>query len=129
MPSDAERELVALAHAWDRAMVANDVAAIGRFMADDWMIVGSDGSISDRTTFLTLIESGALSHDVMQTDDIIVRVYGDAAVLLARGISGGTWQGRPFREEERQSNLFVRQGATWRCVLTHLSRLASPSSS
>ena len=110
-------------------MVANDVAAIGRFMADDWMIVGSDGSTSDRTTFLALIESGALSHDVMQTDDIIVRVYGDAAVLLARGISGGTWQGRPFREEERQSNLFVRQGTTWRCVLTHLSHLASPSSS
>lgn len=129
MASNTVRELVALAHDWDRAMVANDIAAIGRFMADDWTIVGSDGSTSDKATFLALIESGVLSHDVMQTDDIVVRVYGDAAVLLARGISGGSYQGQPFREEERQSNLFVRQGGEWRCVLTHLSRLASPSSS
>ena len=127
--SNIEREIIALAHDWDRAMVANDASAIGRFMADDWTIVGADGRISDKATFLALIRSGALKHDVMQTDDITVRVYGDAALLLARGISGGSWQGQPFREVERQSNLFVRQGAQWRCVLTHLSRLGSEQGS
>lgn len=127
MPSTTEETLLALAHAWDRAMVQNDAEAIGRYMADDWIIVGSDGSMSNKSTFLHLIECGALTHDVMTSEDITVRVYGHAAFVIARGVSGGQYQGRPFRELERSSNVFVQQGSQWRCVLTHLSRLASPA--
>jgi len=124
--SIAEQELLAAVRHWDLAMVQNDADAIGRFIADDWIIVGADGTSADKATFLGQIASGVLSHDVMQSEDVIVRVYGDAAVVLARGVSGGLYQGQVFREVERQSNLFVRQGKQWRCVLTHLSRLASP---
>jgi ketosteroid isomerase-like protein len=124
MPLPGEEELIRVAHDWDRAMVQNDCAAIGRYMADDWTIVGSDGSISDKTTFLGLVESGALTHDVMESSEFRVRVYGDAAVLVARGVSGGKYRGQPFRETELSSNVFVRQDGRWRCVLTHLSRLA-----
>ena len=91
-------ELITLAREWDEAMVANDAEAIGQFMSDDWTIVGSDGQVGDKVTFLELVRSGALSHDVMETHDLSVRVYGDTAVTLARGISGGKYQGQPFRE-------------------------------
>ncbi|MCU0647840.1 MAG: nuclear transport factor 2 family protein [Gemmatimonadaceae bacterium] len=37
--------LLATIDAWDRAMVANDAEAIGRYMAEDWAIVGPDGSV------------------------------------------------------------------------------------
>ena len=105
-------------------MVENDPEAIGRYMADDWTIVGSDGSIADKPTFLGLVRSGALSHDVMDSDDMNVRIYGDTAVFTARGVSGGRYQGQPFREVERVTCVFVRQTGQWRCVLTHLSKLA-----
>jgi ketosteroid isomerase-like protein len=116
-------ELVAVTHEWDRAMVENDAEAIGRYMADDWVIVGSDGRVSDKATFLALVNSGALSHDVMESHDLDIRLHGDTALVLARGISGGKYQGHPFREIERVSCVFVRTGGRWRCVLTHLSRL------
>jgi ketosteroid isomerase-like protein len=121
----AEDELIRAAHDWDRAMIANDAEAIGRYMADDWTIVGSDGNVGDKHNFLALVKSGALSHDVMTSEDINVRVYGDTAVVTARGVSGGTYQGRAFREVERSSSVFVRQDGHWRCVLTHLSRIAA----
>jgi ketosteroid isomerase-like protein len=124
-----EEELIALANEWDRAMVRNDADAIGRYMAEDWVIVGSDGRLGDRATFLQLVRSGALSHDVMESEDFRVRVYGDAAVLMARGISGGSYQGHAFREVELSSNVFVKQQGQWKCVLTHLSRLGGESSS
>jgi ketosteroid isomerase-like protein len=120
-----EEDLIAVAREWDRAMVRNDVDAIGRYMADDWMIVGPDGSISDKGTFLSLVKSGALSHDVMDSEDFRIRIYGDTAVLLARGVSGGSYRGKAFREVERSSNVFVKQDGHWRCVLTHLSRLVA----
>lgn len=124
MRADTEQELLRVVRDWDEAMVQNDANAIGRYMAVDWTIVGPDGGSMDKPAFLGLIESGVLSHDVMQTEDLTIRVYGDAAVVTGRGLSGGMYQGRAFREVERQSNVFIRQGAQWKCVLTHLSRLA-----
>jgi ketosteroid isomerase-like protein len=129
MDRSVRDELMAVAAEWDRAMVENDTDAIGRYMADDWTIVGSDGSIGDKATFLGLVWSGALRHDVMTTEDLQVRVYGDTAVTVARGVSGGMYQGRPFHEVERVSCVFVRQEGRWRCVLTHLSRLSPGNSS
>ena len=118
------QELIAIAHEWDRAMVSNDAALIGRYMTDDWIIVGSDGRSGDRASFLALIATGVLAHDEMTSGDFTVRVYGDAAVLTARGISAGRYEGHPFREHEVSSNLFVRQDGTWKCAHTHLSALA-----
>lgn len=116
-------ELIAVAHAWDRAMVENDAAEIGRYMADDWTIVGPDGSVGDKATFLALVRSGALIHDVMESTDLDVRLYGETAVVIARGVSGGNYKGQAFREVERSSSVFLRQGGEWKCILTHLSRL------
>lgn len=117
-------EMIALAHDWDRAMIENDPDAIGRYMAEDWVIIGSTGSLGDKATFLSLVSSGTLSHDVMISEDINVRVYGDTAVVTSKGVSGGKYEGKPFREVERVSSVFVRQAGEWRCVLTHLSRLS-----
>ncbi len=125
MDRNVHDELMALAIDWDRSMVENDADAIGRYMADDWTIVGSDGSLGHKATFLGLVKSGVLRHDVMTSEEMRVRIYGDTAVTLSRGVSGGTYYGRPFREVERVSCVFVRQEGQWRCVLTHLSRLSA----
>jgi ketosteroid isomerase-like protein len=120
----AEVELIAFMDAWDRAMVANDPQSIGMYMAPDWMIVGSDGGVTDKAGFLELVRSGDLAHDVMETHDPAIRIYGDAAVVVARGVSGGTYRGQPFHFVERVSCVFVRRDGRWSCVSTHLSELA-----
>ncbi len=42
-----EEELLGVANDWDRAMATNDAEAIGRYMADDWVIMGPDGRLGD----------------------------------------------------------------------------------
>jgi ketosteroid isomerase-like protein len=115
--------LKAMVAAWDQAMIENDADKIGQFMHDDWVIVGSDGGISDKPTFLAQIRQGRLSHDIMTSEDLRIREYGDVAVLIATGVSGGLFDGHAFREHERQSSVFVKAHGEWRCVITHLSRL------
>ncbi len=121
---DAGTELLRVSDDWDQAMVANDARLIGSFMRDDWIIIGPDGRPGNKSDFLAMIESGDLTHDVMTTEDANVRVYGDTAVVTARGISGGKYRGQAFRELERSSSVFVKEAGSWRCVLTHLSRIA-----
>ena len=123
MRDKTEEELIALSNEWDLAMVRNDADAIGRYMADDWTIVGPEGSMIDKATFLGLVKSGTLTHDVMESEDFRIRSYGSTAVVLARVVSGGKYQGQAFREVEQSSNVFVKQQGQWKCVLTHLSRL------
>ena len=126
---EAKSSLLDAVHAWDRAMITNDADAIGRFMVDDWTIVGPDGSVSGKERFLQFVRSGALSHNVMESHDVETRLYGEAAVVVARGISGGAYDGQAFYLVERVSSTFVRQGGEWRCVLTHLSKLDDASAS
>lgn len=123
MSSRVEGEILGVVHAWDRAMVGNDPDAIGRYVADDWTIIGADGSVGDKATFLELVQSGKLTHDVMESHDLKVRVYGDTAVVTGRGISGGQYQGESFHLLERTSCVFVSQQGRWQCVLTHLSQI------
>ncbi|HSJ26392.1 MAG TPA: nuclear transport factor 2 family protein [Longimicrobiales bacterium] len=119
--NQVEAEVVRAAHSWDAAMINNNPEDIGAFMAEEWTIIGPDGSVGDRSEFLELVRSGALTHNVMESHEIEVRVYGEAAVLTARGVSGGHYRGEPFHLVERVSNVFVRRHDRWICVLTHLS--------
>jgi ketosteroid isomerase-like protein len=123
MDNAAVQEILQAETDWGRAMVADDADAIGRFMADDWTIVGPDGRVNDRATFLELVKSGALTHDVMDFKEANVRVYGEAAVFIARGSSGGLFRGQKFHLAERVSDVWVRRDGRWRCVHTHLSRI------
>jgi ketosteroid isomerase-like protein len=124
MRRTVEEELIRVTEAWDRAMVSNDPDAIGLFMAADWMIIGPDGSLGDRASFLESVRSGDLTHDVMETHEPSIRVYGDVAVVISRGVSGGRYRAEPFHLVERVSCVFVREQGRWRCVLTHLSPIA-----
>src|SRR5688572_20363066 len=119
-----EQEIRDVVTGWDEAMVGNDPTVIGSFMAEDWVIVGPDGSVDGKERFLALIASGELSHDVMDTRDMQVRVYGQMAVTVASGTSGGRFRGSSFLLTERASCVFVKDQGRWVCVLTHLSSLA-----
>jgi ketosteroid isomerase-like protein len=118
------QDLIRAEEDWSRAIVSNEPEAIGSFMADDWVIIGPDGSTSDRASFLALVSSGALTHDVMDCDEARVRMYGDIAVVTLRCVSGGKYQGQPFKNVERVSDVYVRQEGRWKCVLTHLSPIS-----
>jgi ketosteroid isomerase-like protein len=124
MEDPVKREIHEIAARWDRAMVENSPEAIGEFMADDWIIVGPNGSVNDKVGFLASIDSGDLSHNVMETHQMEVRVYQGTAVTVAVGVSGGHFLGQSFLLRERVSCTFVRSGGTWQCVLTHLSLLS-----
>jgi len=119
----AEDEVIRAAHDWDRAMVTNDPDLIGAFMADEWVIIGPDGTVGDRARFLDLVRSGALTHGVMESHDMSVRVYGETAVVVARGVSGGRYLEQPFYLVERVTCVFVLRERRWQCVLTHLSSI------
>ena len=118
-----EEEVLEVEKGFAQAIVKNDPEAIERFVADDWIIVNADGGIIDKERFLGVIKSGTLTHDVMESDDVRVRVYGDSAVVSALTRSKRKFMGQEFTTEERATDLFVKLNGQWRCVLTQLTAL------
>jgi ketosteroid isomerase-like protein len=121
--SEAEGELLKIENEFAEAIVRNDLDGIGRLVADDWIIIEPEGGIVDRTRFFEVIKSGALTHEMMESEDLRVRIYGDSAVVTAVTRSKGKFMGQEFTTQERATDVFVKRGGRWRCVLTHLTRL------
>ncbi len=118
----AEEELLKLEKEFAEAIVRNDLESIGRLVTDDWIIIDPNGEIVDRPRFFEVIKSGALMHDLMESEDFRVRVYGDSAVVSAVTRSKGKFMGQEFSTQERATDVFVKRDGRWQCVLTHLTR-------
>jgi ketosteroid isomerase-like protein len=118
-----EEEVLEVEKGFAEAIVRNDPEAIERFVTDDWIIINADGGIIDKARFLGVIKSGTLTHDMMESDDMRVRVYGECAVVSALTRSTGKFMGQEFTTEERATDLFVKLNGQWRCVLTQLTAL------
>ena len=111
----AEEELLKLENEFAEAVVKNDLEGIGR------LVIDPKGEIVDRTRFFEVIESGALAHDTMESEDFRVRVYGDSAVVTALTRTKGKFMGQEFSSQERATDVFVKRERQWQCVLTHLT--------
>jgi ketosteroid isomerase-like protein len=114
-----EDDVRAVSAAWDAALIRNDAPRIATFMTDDWVYVGPTGA-TPKANIIEWITSGRLAHHTMTVvGGTRVVLSADTAVLTARKVSSGTWEGGPYRADEWISEVYVRTGEAWRCVLSH----------
>lgn len=120
----AHAQLVAVAEDWSAAIVSNDAARIAHFMTDEWVIVSESG-VSPREHFLSVVESGELTHSAMDVvSEPRVRIYGDTAVLTARVTNTAHHLGRRFDADEWTTDVFVKRDGRWLCALSHITPAA-----
>jgi ketosteroid isomerase-like protein len=119
-----QEELLKLENDFARAVTNNDADAVDGFLADDWIIVDPDGGLTDKARFLAVIRSGALSHELMESADWRVRLYGNTAVVTGLTTTKGKFMGQDFASCERATDIFVKQNDRWQCVFTQLTRFA-----
>jgi ketosteroid isomerase-like protein len=94
-----DEEFAALEESFNKAIMENDAEVIAHFLADDWIIVDPNGGLIDRDRFLGVIRSGVLSHDLMKSEEMRCRFYGDTGLVTAITISKGTLRATNSRPE------------------------------
>ena len=113
--------------AWVQALVHNDAPAVERYLHDDWIIVDPDGGVMTKGDFLALIRSGDVVNDTMSlVGEPRVRVYGATAIFTARAVSSGRFKGKGYSADERSTDVFVKSGGEWKCVLSQIARVSGP---
>ena len=101
------------------ALLSNNADAVGRLLADDWIVVSTYGGVGDRDGFLEVIRNGSFSRKTLELSDIRVRLYGSIAVVTSKLHTSGTFMGKSFDVPERQTDVLRWEDGGWKSVLTH----------
>jgi ketosteroid isomerase-like protein len=124
----AEREILALNREWAGAMVRGDRAALERIFSDDLFVTASNGTVRGKEGELNDTAGGDTSVKTyfFNTEDVRVRVYGDAAVLTGQAKWRINVGGRDIDNERRYTCVYAREKGRWRMVAMQLTRIAPP---
>jgi ketosteroid isomerase-like protein len=127
---DQTIQLEKLGEDWAAAELRGDTAALGRILADDFIAVGPRGFMLNREQWLSRHDSGSLSYESFEWDEVSVRIHGDAAVMIGRETARGRYQDGDFRyeiqDQFRATLLFVEEQGRWLLIGLHLSPIAGP---
>ena len=106
-----------------QAQVNADAVALDRIYADDFIGIGPSGTLRMKKDVLADFASGSLKFQSITTDDVRIRVYGNAAVETGLSTMKGQDADKVVPEENRFTRVWIRQGGRWRLVANHYSNL------
>ena len=104
-----------------RAQIHADAAALKRIYSDDFIGVGPSGTVRTKSQVISDFTSGDLRFQSITTDDVRVRVYGNAAVETGRSTMDGQDKGKAVPHDTRFTRVWVKDHGSWRLVANHYS--------
>lgn len=117
-PSDSNRmqEILAAEAAWLDAHLRTDRALLDTLMHRDYTIISPEGRVISRTEALASYVPGQRVWDFAETDELIVKVYGNTALVTGRWRARGTNSGQPFDYVARYVSVWVFEDDRWQMV-------------
>jgi ketosteroid isomerase-like protein len=123
---NAKQALLQLKRDWEQANAKNDLAALERILAPEFVNTDSDGRVSTRAEVVARRKSGAIKYSAFTQDDYKVQVMGDTAVVTGRSTMKAVHDGKDISGQERSPTPSCAAVARWQAVATHSSRVARP---
>jgi ketosteroid isomerase-like protein len=114
--SDEGGRVLGLENAWNHAIEAKDTKALDMLLANTFVSVEIDGSVSSKSEFLAGIKAPEYQPSQAVTEQSNVHVYGDAAVVVGIFRVKGMEKGKPYVHRERFTDTWIKQNNTWQCV-------------
>ena len=100
------------------AFMNADVAWYREHLADDFVVIESDGSVFNKAEFLTNTAKGPDVADY-QLQKVEVRIYGSVALVQATGL----WTGKEGSKGlSRYIDVYVKEGDGWKTVSAQITR-------
>ena len=107
--------MLRLFRALDEAFIKKDRAAYERMLADDYVYIHSNGSVTNKTEEIAETMSADQKWTASKLDNLKVRIYGDVAVVT--GVQTLTGSAKGYVSGARRiTDLWVRRNGRWQNV-------------
>lgn len=113
---DTIREIVEIEHQAREATLRRDADFPQRMLADDYVAISPLGQVTTKKEAISARRSGQLRYDNIDVSDMVVRLYGDTAVVTARADVKGHQLGEDFSGPYRYTRVWVRRSGRWQAV-------------
>lgn len=109
------------------ALAKNDVAALEKLYADNYMLVNLDGSVQTRAERLESFKSGETKFESFAYDEVTVRSNpeGTGAVVIARATAKGMNRGNPVASNIRVTQVWAKTKDGWRQASGHATSITA----
>jgi ketosteroid isomerase-like protein len=112
--SDAADEVLELEARRCAAVAAGDLDGLADTLADDYLHVWGGGTTTGKVAYVAELKAGPRTHE---RSNLVVRVYGDAAVVTGDVLNTMSYPGRPVRVVRAfVTQVAVRSAGGWRFV-------------
>ena len=113
---DAIREIIDMERQAKEASLRRDAEFPQRTLADDYVAISPLGQVTTKKEALSARRSGQLRYDTIDVSDMVVRLYGDTAIVTARADVKGHQLGEDFSGPYRYTRVWVRKSGHWQAV-------------
>lgn len=124
----AEQVVARLADVWVAAELRRDTEFLEQTLADDFVAVGPLGFMLTKQAWIGRHQSGDLKYTSLELDEVTVRVYDGAAVVIGRQVQDATYRGNSVMAQLRTTAVLVNQGGCWQLAGVHMSAIGQPPS-
>jgi len=117
----AEREIRQVEEKRREALLRGDTTTLDQIFADEYIVTNQSGGVRTKTQMISDLRSGALKFESADEDDVVVRVYGNTAVITGRATS--KHEGRDSTQV-RFTRVYVKRMGRWQAVTYQVTRIA-----
>ena len=110
------RQIVDMERQAKEASLRRDADFSLRTLAEDYVAITPLGQVTTKQETISARRSGQLRYESMNITDMVVRLYGDTAVVTARADVKGHQLGEDFSGPYRYTRIWVRRNGRWQTV-------------
>jgi hypothetical protein len=110
------KEIVDMERLAKEASLHRDADFSQRTLAEDYVAITPLGQVTTKQDSVSARKSGQLRYDTINVSDMVVRIYGDTAVVTARADVKGHQMGEDFSGPYRYTRVWIRRAGHWQTV-------------
>lgn len=110
---DGIRQIVELERQAKEASLHRDADFSQRTLSADYVGITPLGQVTTKQDVLSARKSGQLRYETIDISEMVVRVYGDTAIVTARADVKGHQLGEDFSGPYRYTRVWVRRSGRW----------------
>jgi len=121
---DDTKSLLKLTDDLTAAKAGLDIRFLESVLDDEFVLTNPAGAFANKTEHIEGARSDVAVYESVKNFDQVVKLHGDAAVVVGATTVKGNYKGNEIGGRFRFSYMYVKRKDGWKCIAIHLTRIS-----